>query len=31
MGYVDIGQIIFLVLVFGIAIGAFVRAATKDD
>lgn len=31
MNYVEIGQMIFLILAFAIGVGGFIRAATKDD
>lgn len=31
MGYVEIAQIVFIVLVFSIGIIGFIKAATNDD
>ena len=31
MSYIDIGEIIFLVLVFSIGVFGFLKAATSDD
>jgi len=31
MSYLDIAQIIFLVIVFAVGLIGFMRAATKDD
>jgi len=31
MSYLDIAEIIFLVIVFGVAVFGFIKAATKED
>ncbi len=31
MSYIEVFQIIFLVIVFGVGIIGFIKAATKDD
>lgn len=31
MGYIEIFQIIFLVLVFAVGVVGFIKAATKED
>jgi len=31
MGYVEIAQIVFIVLVFSVGIIGFIKAATNDD
>ncbi len=31
MGYIDIAQIIFIVIVFSIGLIGFIKAATSDD
>lgn len=31
MSYVDIFQIVFLIIVFGVGVIGFIRAATNDD
>lgn len=31
MSYVEIFQIVFLVIVFGVGVIGFIKAATKDD
>ena len=31
MGYIDIAQIVFIVLVFAVGIIGFIRAAISDD
>lgn len=31
MSYVEVFQIVFLVIVFGVGVIGFIKAATKDD